>query len=195
MPAPQRTSLDQIVREALEIVARDGLDGLTMQAVADRVGVRAPSLYKRVRGRDRLIGLVVEAASIELGERLDAAAAPGMEPRQALRSLGAAFRAFAHDRPAVYGLVFARLPSGARPSPEALRRASAAVLRVATGLAGDRDALEAARTITAWAHGFIGMELAGAFQLGGDLDDAYRFGIERIADALDARLRDSVNGR
>jgi hypothetical protein len=43
---------------------------------------------------------------------------------------------------------------------------------------------EAARTITAWASGFISMELAGAFKLGGNIDRAYEFGIACLADAL-----------
>jgi hypothetical protein len=38
--------------------------------------------------------------------------------------------------------------------------------------------------VVAWAHGFISMELAGAFRLGGDLDRAYAFGIERLGTAL-----------
>ena len=46
------------------------------------------------------------------------------------------------------------------------------------------SALDAARTVTAWATGFIGMELAGAFRLGGDIDRAYEFGITRLAAAL-----------
>ena len=35
-----------------------------------------------------------------------------------------------------------------------------------------------------WAHGFVSMELAGAFRLGGDVDAAFDFGIDRLTDAL-----------
>jgi hypothetical protein len=54
----------------------------------------------------------------------------------------------------------------------------------AAALAGPEHSLEAARTIVAWAHGFVSMELAGAFRLGGDVDRAYAFGVERLAAAL-----------
>jgi hypothetical protein len=38
--------------------------------------------------------------------------------------------------------------------------------------------------IVAWAHGFITMELAGAFRLGGDVDQAWDFGLDRILTAV-----------
>ena len=57
---------------------------------------------------------------------------------------------------------------------------SATVLRLGRELVGEDAALEAARLITAWATGFIDMELAGAFRLGGDVDRAFEFGLERL---------------
>jgi len=47
--------------------------------------------------------------------------------------------------------------------------------------------LEAARSTVAWARGFIEMELTGAFRLGGDVEAAYQYGIERITDAVETR--------
>jgi len=54
-------------------------------------------------------------------------------------------------------------------------------------LGGERDALVHARTIVSWAHGFVSMELAGAFRLGGDLDAAYAAGIEVILTGISER--------
>jgi AcrR family transcriptional regulator len=183
VPAPERTSLEAIVAAGREVLETDGLAGLTMQAVALRVGVRAPSLYKRVASRDDLVRLVTAATVDALGECL--AAVPGSgDPRRDLAALAGALRSFARTAPAGYGLIFVPGPASARPDPEALTRASAPVLQVAAALAGPRHALEAARTATAWAHGFLSMELAGAFALGGDVDDAFAFGAARLADAL-----------
>lgn len=183
MPTPARTSRTEIVHAARSIVEASGVDGLTMQRVATTVGVKAPSLYKHVRNRDALVRLVVEDVARELTTTLDAAVGSG-EPAADLRSLAEALRAFAHANPGVYGLLFAQVPTDARPDRDQLARTSAAVLRTTTLLAGPDLALEAARTVVAWAHGFISMELAGAFRLGGDLDRAYAFGIERLGAAL-----------
>jgi AcrR family transcriptional regulator len=183
MPTPARTSLDEILAAGRRILEAGGLQRLTMKRVADAVGVRPPSLYKRVRGRDDLVRLIVENVATELTELLDAAAVSG-DPRRDLRALADAIRAFARRNPVAYGLVFARLPDARRPDPDLLARASGAVLRTATTLAGPDRGLEAARTVVAWAHGFISMELAGSFRLGGDVDRAYAFGIERLGLAL-----------
>jgi AcrR family transcriptional regulator len=183
MPTPDRTSLDEIIRAGRDILESEGLARLTMRAVADRVGVRPPSLYKRVRSRDDLIGLIAEATVHDLGERLHGVTG-GADARKDLGELARTFRAFAHARPAGYHLIFAWGPEVTRPDPDSLARASAPVLRVGTDLAGPEHALEAARMITAWANGFISMELTGAFKLGGDIDRAYEFGIVRLTDAL-----------
>ncbi len=183
MPTPDRTSLEEIVRAGVELVETGGVAGLTMQAVATRVGVRAPSLYKRVRGRDDLIRLITDEAVRDLEGRL-LAAESATDAGTALRDLARAFRAFAHDRPAGYRLIFAPESEAGRGDPELLARASAPVLRVAGALAGLDDALPAARTFTAWAHGFVSMELAGAFRLGGDVDGAFEYGLDLLAGAL-----------
>ncbi|WP_199423503.1 TetR/AcrR family transcriptional regulator [Actinotalea solisilvae] len=184
MPAPSRTSRDAIVLAAGETLEVDGLDGLTMQAVAARVGVRAPSLYKHVQGRDDLVRLVTEAAVIELAGRMEAAAPEGTEPRAALHAAARALRAFGHARPGAFRLIFSPGPAATLPDPGVALRGVAVVMRVATELAGPDHALEAARTLTAWASGFIAMELAGAFRMGGDVDRAFDYGARRLADAL-----------
>jgi AcrR family transcriptional regulator len=185
MPTPSRTSLDAIVAAARALVTSGGVDALTMQAVAEKVGVRAPSLYKRVRDRSALLRLVVEDALGELGEAMDRAAASG-DPRTDLRALAMEFRSFAHAQPNLFGLLFVNAADAAAPDLDLLARASSPVIRTAERLAGPDDALPAARTITAWAVGFVQMELSGAFQLGGDVQEAFDYGIDRLAVALAA---------
>lgn len=187
MPAPSRTSRDAILRAAAELLEADGPDALTMQAVAARVGVRAPSLYKHVAGREDLIRLVAEGAATELGAALEAAAPAGTPPREGLDAAAHALRRFAHARPAAFRLVLSPGAEGTRPDPEVSRRAAATVLRLAAELAGPDHALAAARTITAWANGFVAMELADAFRLGGDVEEAFRFGVDALVRALGER--------
>jgi AcrR family transcriptional regulator len=183
LPTPSRTSVDEIVSAGRSILESEGIDGLTMQRVANTVGVRAPSLYKRVRGRADLLRLIGNDITRELADTMDAAAKSG-DPRADLRSLADALRAFALAYPNAYSLLFDRLPEDARTDPELIVRASGAILRTASALAGPEHALEAARTVVAWANGFISMELSGAFRLGGDVDRAFAYGIDRLTSSI-----------
>ena len=138
MPTPERTSLAAIVDAGRDILETAGPTGLTMQAVAERVGVRAPSLYKRIRDRDALLTAVAEASADALTSRLETA---GDE----LPLLAAAYRSFAGDH----------LPAAAAHGP------AASSLAGAFGQ-GDR-VLAVARE--AFMHGLHAAALAGAVTL------------------------------
>ena len=183
MPTPPRTSLEEIVRAGRTILDRDGADALTMQAVAVAVGVRAPSLYKRVRDRDALVRLIAADVVADLGTTLSSVVA-GNDPLVDLRSIAHAFRSWAHRHPGGFQLLFSRLPDAWRLDPEAGGSALDALFSTVARLAGPGAVLDASRTVVAWAAGFVGMELAGAFRLGGDVDSAYAYGVDRLGIAI-----------
>jgi AcrR family transcriptional regulator len=185
-PAIARTSHAAIVGAGRDLLEAGGPGTVTMQAVAERVGVRAPSLYKRFSSRDALIAAIASATLDDLGEAL---APPSSDPDPAagLRAVAVAYRAFAQANPQAFGLLSMNLPAAARPPVEHSAQAARPVLDLAARLVGSDRALEAARVVTAFATGFISMELAGAFRLGGDVDEAYRYGIAALVDALGHR--------
>jgi AcrR family transcriptional regulator len=176
MPTPDKTSVDAIVSAARDLLETEGLTGLTMQAVANRVGVRAPSLYKRVEGRDHLVRLVAEATLTELASRLDSATTAA----EALDG----YRTFSHKYPAAFQLCMGQGASPSIVGHSYWEVASAAIVRISGELAGADHALDAARTFTAWAVGFITIELNSGFNLGGDVDRAWEFGRARITASI-----------
>lgn len=192
MPTPERTTRATIVAAGREILETRGPAGLTMQAVATQVGVRAPSLYKRVRNRDALLSAVAESVVDHLAARLESAARlhsadggnPGevvrrMQSREEMAELSEAYRAFAHKHPEGFRLMFTE------SAPlDALDRAAQPVIAASVALVGDTDALHAARLFTAWATGFLQMELTGAFRLGGDVDEAFDYGLRHLLKGL-----------
>ena len=178
-PAPARTSVDVIVAAARRILESDGLQAVTMRSVADAVGVRGPSLYKHVPDHSALLRAVGEGVVADLSRTLARAVASD-DPRADLRATAIAYRTFVLGNPNGYRLLFADLPPGASPDPASLASMGEPIVHAMVRLAGESRALEGARTMVAWAHGFVSMELAGAFRLGGDLDVAYAYGIESI---------------
>ncbi|MCT1365394.1 MULTISPECIES: TetR/AcrR family transcriptional regulator [Microbacterium] len=172
MPTPERTSIDAIVAAGQEILEANGPAGLTMQAVAERVGVRAPSLYKRVRDREALRVAVATASVDALATQLEAAG-------DDLSTLARTYRTFAHAHPEGFRLMF-----NTAVSHQTLERSAAPIIRACTTAVGEADALDAARLFTAWATGFLQMELSGAFRLGGDVDRAFDYGLRRLIASL-----------
>lgn len=181
MPAPAQTSTGAIVAAGRRLLEERGADAVTMRDVADAVGVRAPSLYKRIRDRSDLFRLILDDVADDLTEALDAAAGCG-DPVADLRAMAAAYRAFAHANPAAWGLLNAPQPQAGATQRSV--RTSATLMRTVAAVAGERDALLAARTLVPWVQGFITMELAGAFRLGGDVDQAWHFGLDRLLIAI-----------
>ena len=180
-PAVARTSNEAITVAARALLEAGGPDAVTMQAVADAVGVRAPSLYKRVADRSALLTALADDVAADLA-RAVAPPAHIKDPARALRQMAARYRAFAHRAPHAYQLLFSG--AGVQPSPGTDALASAGVLRVAETLVGPAHALEAARLLVAFAHGFVSMELAGAFRLGGNVNAAFRYGVDTLIAGL-----------
>jgi len=181
MPAHAQTSTAAIVAAGRRLLEERGPDALTMREVADAVGVRTPSLYKRVRDRSDLLRLILEDVTDELTTAAEAAADSG-DPTADLRAILAVYRGFAHANQVAYTLM--NTPHAESGASARAERSSATLLRLVAEVASPQHALPAARTIVAWANGFITMELAGAFRLGGDLEDAWDFGLDRVVDAV-----------
>ena len=69
----------RVVDAAIAIADEDGLEAVTLARVAAALGVRSPSLYNHVDGRDGLIRGIAARATGELATALESA--------QALRAL------------------------------------------------------------------------------------------------------------
>ncbi|CAA9469468.1 MAG: Transcriptional regulator, AcrR family, partial [uncultured Solirubrobacteraceae bacterium] len=74
-----------VVAEAARVADAEGLGAVTVARVAAEVGVRGPSLYNHVAGRDGLLRGIALGAVGELAGRLGAAAV-GRSGAEALRA-------------------------------------------------------------------------------------------------------------
>ncbi|GAB6856752.1 TetR-like C-terminal domain-containing protein [Microbacterium xylanilyticum] len=183
MPAPQRVTRAALTAAARAIAEQDGIDAVTISAVAAAVGVRAPSLYKHVAHRHDLLRLIADDAARELGEDIAELTGSAGDPAAAIRAIARAFRAFSRRSPRSASLLFAGAALSDEPPSDGMRALTATLLD-AVRAAAPGDPLAAARTLTAWAHGFCTMEQAGAFQLGGDVDAAFEFGLTTLVEGL-----------
>ena len=64
--ARRSLSRELIVDTAMALVDEEGLDGLSMRRLADRLGTGPASLYAHVSGRDELLMLLLERAAADI---------------------------------------------------------------------------------------------------------------------------------
>ncbi|MDH6144936.1 AcrR family transcriptional regulator [Kitasatospora sp. GP30] len=176
---------DAVVDHALALIDEDGPDALTLAAVAARAGVAAPSLYKHVpgglAGLRRLIAIRV---TTDLAGELRRAIA-GQHGEPAVTALMQAYHSYAMT----YPLRYAALPQAPLPGDEQLM--DAATLLVGTifeiladyGIT-DSEAVHAARSVRAIAHGFASLSIAGAFRLSEDLAETQDRLLTLLTDGL-----------
>lgn len=184
MPARPKTSDSEIIAATRELLERKGRDGFSMNDIAAAVGIRAPSLYRRFEHRAALLGEVELVLWDALGQALANVVAD--EPAETLIRQAHAYRRFAKRNPNGYSLMFDATSPHTEAGVQARARALTAAMPAFTALVGVDHALAAARVITPYLHGFISMELAGAFRLGGGLDAAFNEGVTSILRGLEA---------
>lgn len=63
----------QILATAADLLQKQSMNGFSLQDVADRVGIRKPSLFHHYRNKDALVNDVVEASVIAFRKRMEAA--------------------------------------------------------------------------------------------------------------------------
>jgi AcrR family transcriptional regulator len=179
MPTPAKTSASEIVAAARDLIGERGLEALTMQAIAERVGVRGPSLYKHFADRAAVLLGVERSVAADLEAALTGAGR-ARDDGAALRAMANAYRRFARESPATYGLMFTLHSDD--PEAEAARRQALrpALARLERYLGDAAAAFRRARALTAFLHGFVSMEAAGAFRMGGDIEAAFREGVELL---------------
>jgi AcrR family transcriptional regulator len=171
-PVPRSDRVNQIVAAARQLVETEGAPALTMRRLADRLGIKAPSLYKHVTGRDAVIAQLVDDTLFDSGERMHAAVSrpardgPNGGP---ILSLLVAYREFGRDQPNLYRLVTSGHLPRAELTPgledwagEPFYRATADPYR--------------AQALWAFAHGTLILEIDGRFLPGSDLDLTWQAG-------------------
>ena len=175
---------ERVTDEAAIMADEVGLDRLTLAALAERLGVRQPSLYKHI---DSLAGLhrsVSIQSKRELGTVL-ARAAVGRSGADAIRSMSHAYRDWAREHPGRY------LASNVMPAPGDLESEAVAlaviqiIADVLTSykLQGD-DSVDAIRAFRSTLHGFVSFETTGGFALSADIDRSF----ERLISGFIAAL-------
>jgi AcrR family transcriptional regulator len=172
----------RILRAALKLIDRDGLDALSMRKLGAALGVEGMALYRHVGNKERLLEGVVEL----LLEELDVPAADSASWTDAWHAIARSYRRLAVGHPGAFPLLaLSPLTTAAR-----FERAQAPVAILRRAGFSEAGAQRAFRTLLSYADGYLLRELADG---DGELtpeeaDAAFDFGIRAILAGLQHEL-------
>jgi len=173
-----RTGLSStgVVAAAAELADEVGFAELTMGLLAQRLGIRTPSLYKHVADLADLRHRVAIRAMTEVGDALRDAL-QGRAARDALAALLATIHAYVTEHPGRYAATHGTRLTG--PDDPLLAASTRVIDSIAAALRGygigEADMVHAIRTIRCTIHGFAMLQEAGGFQWSEDPAEAFEW--------------------
>ena len=172
---------DDVVTSAAGLADEIGFHTVTMGLLADRLGVRPPSLYKHVGGLADLQHRLATLAMTELSEVIRDAA-QGRAGLDALTALLTAVRAYVTAHPGRYAAtVGAEFTGPDDPLLAASVRIIGSIAAVLRGYGiGEAEMDHAIRTIRSTMHGFAMLEASRGFQWQADPDESFDWMIRFI---------------
>src|ERR1700744_4406895 len=185
---PAKLSRDGIIDGALTFLDREGWDSLTINALANQLGTKGPSLYNHVDRREglrRAVRIRVIDDIITMLNRVG----EGRARDDAVLVMAGASRSYAHHHPGRYS-AFTRMPLGGEDPEYAAETRSAAAPVIAVlssyGLDGV-DAFHAALEFWSAMHGFVLLEMTGVMDDIVDTDTVFSDMVLRLAAGMERR--------
>lgn len=101
-------TVSEIKQTARKVLVADGVEGLSLRAIARDMGMTAPALYRYFPSREELIVALIGDLYDELADTMTAAAEaePGDDVAGRLAAVSRAFRGWAVGHPGEFGLLF-----------------------------------------------------------------------------------------
>ena len=186
-----RAGLDRVVvvEAAARLVDEEGVEQLSLGRLAEKLGVRTPSLYNHVAGLPGLRHELALYCARDLLDRLTRATI-GRSHADAILALADAYRAYAREYPGRYGFTLqapAADDTQMATLAEELLEIIWAVLRPYN--LDSEHAIHAIRSLRSIVHGFVSLEVAGGFAMPVNLDDSFHWLINLFIDGLQPSVR------
>jgi AcrR family transcriptional regulator len=163
----------EVVAAARSLLESEGREALTMRHLGERLGMRAPSLYKHFADKAAIESALIEEALAEIGAALhDALAKPGR--RGQVAAVLETYRRVCVGQPNLYRLATSG-PLDRAALPPGLEEWAGSPFFLCTGEP------HRAQALWSFAHGMVILEIDGRFPEGSDLDRTWRAGMTAFA--------------
>lgn len=183
---------ERITKETKVLIAEKGLSGFSLHCLADRLGIKAASLYTHVSGVDEVLAAASKDILHEFYNR-QMQAITGKSRKDALAALAESERSYASENPSFYELIMNLQLS----DNQELRDAAACIVEPIMQILSEYNLHTAQKTdvqrmFRACVYGFVSQEKHGYFShFPGSIDDSFRFSIDIISKGIEVMEHES----
>ncbi len=183
-----------VTEAGAEVADEVGFENFSMGLLAERLGVKTPSLYKHVSSQADLAHRIAVLAMNELADAIRDAT-QGRAASDALIAGAQAMRTYAREHPGRYAAGNAAHITGPDdPLIPAANRVMASWAAMLRGYQLDpHQEIHALRMLRSILHGFATLESAGSFQVAVDVDDSFAWMISFIDQGLKAQQPETLS--
>jgi AcrR family transcriptional regulator len=182
-----RLNKNTVVQAAVDLINTEGLAALTLSRLADKLGIRTPSLYNHVNGladlQQELAVLNARMLADQLGE-----VAIGRSGADLFMECAQAFRSYVKGHPGLYMSTLRSSGTQQIQNPN-LQHEEDRVMKIgmammsSLGLQGEA-AIHGLRAFRSVVHGFATLEVAGGFGLPQDCDESFSLLVSALVAGL-----------
>jgi AcrR family transcriptional regulator len=193
-----------LIDEALRTIDKSGVDGVTLRAVGEALGVSRTALYRHFSDKQALVAAVAREGFRTLRLALLGAWDGAGRGRRGFEAMGEAYLQFAVAHPAHYRVMFGRFAESGTRDRELVAEAEGAFQALVDalleqqreGIVRKDDAVTLAQFVWSVVHGIAMLTIDG--QLGHAADKgslSHRFALERIRAAVAATPESTTRRR
>lgn len=172
----------QVLNAARELSNVRGVDGLSIKDIADRLGIRPPSVYAHFEGLPEIRAELAKAGHHALAHQLRSSAV-AQTGAGGVIAVAKAYLAFIREQPGLYS---AAMQPNASPEARAAAEEWLSVIQKlleSMGLSGE-DRIHALRGIRSMVHGFGQLEVIGQFRTQVDRDASFDRMVRAFVNAI-----------
>ncbi|MCR5099447.1 MAG: TetR/AcrR family transcriptional regulator [Lachnospiraceae bacterium] len=175
----------EIIDVCVEMIDKDGFMNLSIKAIADRLGIKPPSLYKHFQG-----GLVeIKDAIMVYGWNfIDikiAKSAVGKSREEGLKAMCYALREFAHEHPGVFEAICWHNSYTSELNHEMTKGVVSSLYSILDPLEfSEVNKMHVLRSLRGFVEGFSMLELHGSFGDKISLDESFEYGVDALISGI-----------
>lgn len=176
---------DIILKTAVDLADAEGIANVTLKALAEKLGVKPPSLYKHINGLEELNKALMLYGWKSLEKKVTRAAV-GKSKEDAIRAIFYAYRDYVKEHPGVFEAMQWYNMYQSEENLQATEEVVAVLFQVLSAYdLQEEQKVHIVRMFRVFLQGFLMVEIHGGFGNPASITESFDFSLEILLNGID----------